>query len=121
MGWLAIGLVFASGGALIVYVFAWSDDKALRVAVLLAIAGCALLAIDSFLMTLCGLAENRSDLYNARCEGGVPALPLAGIPVLILLAVAAIRLGPSWRLLGLAFGGVTVAACVYVPWALLQV
>jgi hypothetical protein len=39
----------------------------------------------------------------------------------VAVAVAVVRLGPNWRFLELAFGGMTVAACVYVPWALLQV
>ena len=41
------------------------------------------LGLWTLFLQLCGLGENRSDLYNARCQGGTKYLPLLGIPLLV--------------------------------------
>jgi hypothetical protein len=105
-------------GAALIWLARSLDDRGARRAFTWAIVGSVILAIESSLLTICGIAENRSELYNDRCEGGTPFLPLLGIPFLLLTAVAYARTRVTllW-VVGIA--GFVVA--LVVPWELLSV
>jgi len=98
----------------------WGATSAPRTrwAVAGAVGGSILLVIASAFLSLCGLGENRSDLFHDRCSGGTPNLPLLGIPVLFLAAFGASRWneGLFW-----ALGALTLLVAIVAPWKLLDV
>jgi hypothetical protein len=94
-----------------------TDDREIRQVATVVIVASVLLAWAACLLHLCGLAENRSELYDARCGGGTPDRPLLGIPVLMAIGLAAIRWrSPLWWLLGLA----AFLGAIAVPWQMLS-
>lgn len=90
----------------------------LKYAYLWVVPASILLAYAGAFLGLCGLAENRSDLYNARCESSVPWWPLLGIPVLCLLPLAFRRMPGVFVW---AVGAFVVLLSVYVPLKMLSV
>lgn len=92
-----------------------ADPRIHRIYVAFACAS-VILAYETFFLQLCGLGEGRSELYQARCSGGTPFLPLFGVPALALIAVGASRSkSGSYLLAGVAIFLVSFI----VPWALI--
>lgn len=106
------------GAAVMLFTWGATREPRVRRAVAGAIAGSILLVIASAFLGLCGLGENRSELFNERCSGGTPNLPLLGIPVLFLAAFGASRWHEE---LFWALGALTLAVAIVVPWELLDV
>ena len=106
------------GVAVLFFTWAATRETRTRRAVAGAVAGSILLVVAAALHNLCGLAENRSDLFNERCSGATPDLPFLGIPVLFLAAFGASRWneGLFW-----ALGALGLLAALVVPWKLLDV
>ncbi len=106
------------GAAVLLFTWGTTEEARTRRAVAGAVAGAILLIIASAFFSLCGLGENRSDLFNERCSGGTPNLPLLGIPVLFLAAFGASRWHEE---LFWALGALALAVAVVVPWKLFDV
>lgn len=106
------------GSAVLFTTWGTTQQTRTRRAVAGAVAGSVLLVIAAGFLSLCGLGENRSDLFHDRCRGGTPNLPLLGIPVLFLAAFGASRWheGMFW-----ALGALTLAVAILAPWKLLDV
>jgi len=82
------------------------------------VVGCLLLGIAWIFASLCGLAENRSELFYDRCDGSVPYIPLYAIPP--MLAMPFLRRfisGPAVLMLGVLL----VVAAFAIPNELLSV
>ena len=88
------------GAAVMLFTWGTTREPRVRRAVAGAVAGSILLVIASAFLGLCGLGENRSELFNERCSGGTPNLPLLGIPILL------------WSLLPIAIGGFALLSAV---------
>jgi len=84
-GVLVILLAIACAAAYLVLVWSSTESREIRFWAVCAVIGGLLLGIAWIFASLCGLAENRSDLFYERCEGSVPYIPLYAIPPLLLL------------------------------------
>jgi len=119
MGIVGVGLLFAMTFVAIAWAGTRGKSRRIRVTAVLVAIGCFVLMFWSFLAAAgCSLSENRSDLFYARCDAGVPWITLLGIPALLFLAVKAekLNLAVLW-LLGLA----AFLVPVLVPYGLLSV
>ncbi len=111
---LALPLVLGAG--MLCFVFASTDDPRTRKILVAVTIGSVILALEPFYLGLCGLAEGQSDLYQSRCEGGTPFLPLLGVPPLLAIGFAAAR----WRSASLIVVGMAIFLTAFiVPWALI--
>jgi hypothetical protein len=108
-------LAVVAAVALLSLIWISTEDQLTRKAFAFAISASLLLVLETFALGLCGLGENRSALYESRCSGGVPFLPLIGAPVLLLLAAGTRKFGHGRAAWILVF-----AASAILPWALLS-
>lgn len=93
-------------------------DRPTKSRLMVAIGASVVLCYVALLLSTCGLSENGALVHPGRCEEGkVQLLPLAGIPILILLAVfAGQRTGPMpW-----IAGAVIFLVAIVVPWYLIR-
>jgi hypothetical protein len=98
----------------------WSstESRAIRFWAVWAVIGSLVLGIDAVFNSLCGIAENRSELFYERCEGSVPYIPLYAVP--LLLAAPILRNYVSGFSL-LAMGVLVIAVAMMVPMQLFSV
>lgn len=115
---VVILLASAGGAAYLVTVWVRTESRAIRFWAIWAVVGSFMLLIAAAFISLCGIAENRSELYNSRCEGSVPYIPLYAIP--LLLATPILRRFVSAPLL-LVVIGLLVVAAIAIPLQLLSV
>lgn len=76
-------MVGAGVAAYLKVVWLATESRAIRLWAIWALLGSVVLFFDAMTNTLCGMAENRSELFNERCDSGVPYIPLYGIPLLL--------------------------------------
>ncbi|HET7417927.1 MAG TPA: hypothetical protein VFJ61_09920 [Solirubrobacterales bacterium] len=111
MGPLAVILLAgAAGVAYLALVWFGTESKEIRFWAIWAVVGSILLCLAAAVATSCGIAENRSDLFNERCNGSVPYIPLYAIPP--LLATPFLRRfvsGPAVLMVGAAILVVAIA------------
>lgn len=115
---VVVMLAGGGGAAYLATVWLSTESRAIRFWAVWAVVGSLLLFIAAALTSLCGIAENRSELYNSRCEGSVPYIPLYAIP--LLLAAPLLRRYMSGGLL-LIMGCLVVVAAIAIPLKLLSV
>jgi hypothetical protein len=111
-------LAVASGAAYLAFVWFITESREIRFWAIWALAGSVLLAFAAILTSLCGIAENRSELFNERCEGSVPYIPMYAIPA--LLATPFLRRflsGPAVLMVGILL----VVLAIAIPKRLLAV
>jgi hypothetical protein len=113
-------VVLSAAGVAVYLTAAWlsTESRAVLVLAICAVIASIVLVLAAGLIGLCGLAENRSELFDQRCEGSVPYIPLYTIP--LVLAVPFLRRFASGALL-LVMGGLLVAAAIVIPLRLLSV
>lgn len=111
-------LAGAAGAAYVAAVWLATKSRAIRFWAIWALVGSVVLFIATLLTTLCGLAENRSELFHERCEGSIPYIPLYAIPM--LLAAPFLRRFVSGAVV-LSLGGALIAAAIIIPLQLLSV
>jgi hypothetical protein len=121
MAFLIVGLV--TGAGYLVAIWRWTRDVAdargVRQAAIWAVAGSIVLGIIAIILnTNCELAENGSDLFNERCEGSTPDIPLYVIP--LLLVAPFLRRSMSGPLLWF-MGAMVVVVAVTISGELLSV
>jgi len=100
-GILVVLLAAAAGAAYLTLVWSITESKEIRFWAVWAVVGSLLLGIAWVFASLCGLAENRSELFYDRCDGSVPYIPLYAIPA--MLAMPLLRRfisGPAVLMLG---------------------
>jgi hypothetical protein len=115
---LALLLVVALGVAYLAFVWAVSEEREIRFWAVLALVGSVVLGLDATLNSFCGIAENRSELFNERCEGSVPYIPLYAIPLLLAMPLLRRFLsGPAV----LMVAAVLVLVAIAIPQQLLSV
>ncbi|HEX8751985.1 MAG TPA: hypothetical protein VF731_01100 [Solirubrobacterales bacterium] len=106
----------AGAAAFMMAAYAFTNNHELRAALWWGVTASVVLAYVSLILSLCGLAENRSMVYRARCEGQTDLLPLIGIPILIGLPFFAVR--GNWAVC-LLIGIAVTATAIAIPWWLL--
>jgi hypothetical protein len=120
MAFLIVGLI--TGPVYLVSIWRWTRDladaRSVRFLAIGALVGSIVLFIAAALNGLCGIAENRSELFYERCEGSVPYIPLYAIP-LLLAAPFLRRFVPGALIWGA--GAVVVFVGIVVPLQLLSV
>ncbi|MFL5833240.1 MAG: hypothetical protein ACJ76B_04580 [Solirubrobacterales bacterium] len=84
-GILVVLLAVATGAAYLTLVWSTTESREIRFWAVWAVVGSLLLGIAWVFASLCGLAENRSELFYERCEGSVPYIPLYAIPPLLVM------------------------------------
>jgi hypothetical protein len=116
-----------AGAFYLVAIWEWTreleDAWGVRFSAIWAIGAIVLLIVASGYLSLCGISENRSELFNERCEGGTPSLSLYGIPLVVLAPFVRRFLpgGDEWTfVVAIAVAGI-VATAVAVPMRLLSV
>jgi hypothetical protein len=100
-GILVVLLAVATGAAYLTLVWSTTESREIRFWAIWALVGSLLLGIAWIFASLCGLAENRSELFYDRCDGTVPYIPLYAIPP--MLAMPFLRRfisGPAVLMLG---------------------
>jgi hypothetical protein len=116
---LAVLLLIGGGiAAYLAIVWAVTASRAIRRFAVLAVIASVVLGLASTFYTLCGIAENRSELFYERCEGSVPYMPLYAVP--LLLAAPVLRRFISGGLL-LMMIAVVVVVAIAIPKQLFDV
>lgn len=95
-----------------------TESRAIRLWAIWALVGSAVLGFDAIFNSLCGIAENRSELFYERCEGSVPYIPLYAIP--LLLIVPLLRRYVSGAVV-LGLGILIIATAIAIPMHLFSV
>lgn len=111
-------LAGAGGAAYLAAVWLSTESRAIRFWAIWAVVGSLVLLIATAFISLCGTAENNSELFHERCEGSIPYIPLYATP--LLLAAPLLRRFVSGTLV-LLVGALLVAAAIAVPLQLLSV
>lgn len=113
-------LMLAAAGGAVYLAFVWfsTESREIRFWAIWAVVGSVVLGFAAILATICGIAENRSELFYERCEGSVPYIPLYAIP--LLLATPFLRRFLS-GLSVLIVGALLVVVAIAVPEKLLSV
>lgn len=115
---LIVALIGAGVAAYLTAVWFSTKSRAILFWAIWAVVGSIILGIAAVLTAFCAIAENRSELFNERCEGSVPYISLYAIP--LLLAVPFLRRFMAGGLV-LVAGVLLVAAAIVIPWQLLAV
>jgi hypothetical protein len=117
-GFFVVLLAVAIGVAYLAFVWATTESREIRFWAGCAVAGSVVLCLAAIFSSLCGIAENRSELFYERCEGSVPYIPLYGIPALLATPFLRRSLsGPAVLMVGI----VIVLVAITVPKELLSV
>ncbi len=82
---LVLMLAAASGAGYLAFVRFCTESREVRFWAVWALVGCVVLCLAAIFNSLCGIAENRSELFYERCHGSVPYIPLYAIPPLLVL------------------------------------
>jgi hypothetical protein len=119
MDFVAAMLVIGAGAAAYLKVV-WlsTESREIRISAIWALVGSLVLGLDFIFNSLCGLAENRSELFQERCEGSTPYIPLYVIPLLLAAPILR-RFAPGGTVL--MIGAVLVVTAILVPLQLLSV
>lgn len=115
---VVILLAGAGGAAYLAAVWLSTESRAIRFWAIWAVVGSLVLLIATAFISLCGIAENRSELYNSRCEGSVPYIPMYAIPLLLATPILRHFVSGAWLLV---VEGFLVAAAIATPLQLLSV
>lgn len=115
---LLVALIGAGIAAYVTAVWLSTESRAIRFWAIWAVVGSIILGIAAILTGFCGIAENRSELFQERCEGSVPYIPLYAIPLLLLTPILR-RFVPGALLL--VVDVLLIAAAIAIPSQLLSV